>query len=101
MERARFLAQHTYFRGRPPRDRWIDLVLAFAEVGEQPLDRLFQTALPTAQSAEGGVDSNAVQPGTKLRLPLELANSFEGGQKCVLDRVVGVFVIAKDAAGHD
>jgi hypothetical protein len=52
------------------------LVFAFAEVGQQVLDRLFRVALPAAQPAQGRVDNDAMQPGAEPRPPLELANSL-------------------------
>jgi hypothetical protein len=39
------------------------------------------------------------QPGGKLRLSLESADSFESGQKRVLDGVVGVFFVREKSPG--
>ena len=76
-------------------------MLAFTEVREQILNRLFGVVSPAAQPAQRLIDHNAVQPGAKLRLLLELANSFKCGQKCVLERVVGIVFIPENAPGHD
>ena len=76
-------------------------MLAFAEVGEQGLDRLFRVALPAPQPAQGCINDYAVQPGAKLRLPLELAYSFKGGQKYLLHRIVGIFFVAQHAPGYE
>ena len=76
-------------------------MLAFTEVGQQVLDRLFRVALPAAEPAQGRVDDDAMQPGAEPRLPLELANSLEGGQESVLNGVVGVLFIPEDAPGRE
>jgi len=53
------------------------------------------------QPAQCGVDNDAMQPGAEPRLPLELADSLEGGQESVLHGVVGVLFIPEDAPGHE
>jgi hypothetical protein len=76
------------------------LVLAFAEMGQQGLDRLFWMTSPGPQTVQRRVDDDTVQPGAKARLPLEAADFLESGQEGVLHSVAGVFFVADNAPSN-
>jgi hypothetical protein len=98
---ARLLRLKVRFRGRLPGRRRIDLVLAFAEVGQQVLDRLLRVPLQAAQPAQRRVDDDAVQPGAEARQPLEAADPRESGHEGVLHGVAGILLVPEDAPGDD
>ena len=60
------------------------------ELGQEVVDGLLGPALAAAKLHERGVDDDAVQPGRQSRTAMEVVNAAEGGEKRILQGVLGI-----------
>lgn len=78
----------------------LGVVSVFEIRGEHRLDGFLGLAPARPELHEGRVDDDAVKPGGQLTLSLEGPQSVERGDVRRLDRIAGIFVMAKQAPGN-